>query len=353
MQIRLFALSAAFVACSNSAGAVSLPTHETYSAAADFGGNFFSSEPYISQSSITSIPSEIASIPQSTGIGIPLINNYFAAASTNFGSNHAYARASALPLGSIGITSFSGWYDQVTITGGTGTGTVQFTTHFSGIVDVGQFAGGAASGLFASTLHPTQLVDTTLIVDPVSTRPWALDAPLGMGDNPELTTITGYVIGASPYNDPNILFTTTKPSSLSETVIGLPVEPHKTFANIVLTPGSEQIVDIVLTGTLTFTYGETFYLIGGLGTGVADGLDPSCVFAIEGTCTPTPKDGTGATTLDFSNSANLINIALPYGATANFTSGASYNVTTVPEPGEWLMLLTGLGLVSWAARRRA
>jgi hypothetical protein len=85
-----------------------------------------------------------------------------------------------------------------------------------------------------------------------------------------------------------------------------------------------------------------------------DGLESFCSFAItDGSCVPTPKDGTGATTLDFSNSANLVSIALPEGATASFASGATYNVTTVPEPGEWAMLLAGLGLVGWRARRRA
>jgi len=70
-------------------------------------------------------------------------------------------------------------------------------------------------------------------------------------------------------------------------------------------------------------------------------------------CSTRPVDGTGATILDFSNSANLVNIALPEGATASFASGNTYNVTTVPEPDAWLMLLAGLGLVGWRARRRA
>ena len=123
--------------------------------------------------------------------------------------------------------------------------------------------------------------------------------------------------------------------------------------DLVLTPGVGQNVNVTLHGTLNFTYGEAFYLIGGLGVSVlGDGLESFCSFDIGVTCT-IPKDGTGATTLDFSNSANLVNIALPVGATASFASGAAYNVTAVPEPGEWLMLLAGLGLVGWRARRRA
>ncbi|ODU02847.1 MAG: hypothetical protein ABS89_05330 [Thiobacillus sp. SCN 63-1177] len=75
-------------------------------------------------------------------------------------------------------------------------------------------------------------------------------------------------------------------------------------------------------------------------------------FDVFGDPVPTP-DGTGATILDFSHSANLVNIALPEGATASFASGNVYNVTAVPEPDAWLMLLAGLGLIGWRARRRA
>jgi hypothetical protein len=171
--------------------------------------------------------------------------------------------------------------------------------------------------------------------------------------------IATYLLGASPYNDTSILFPDTQTSttggipsiqdpslSLGDADMGFPTY------DLVLTPGAGQGINVTLHGTLNFTYGEAFYLIGGLGTGVANGLDPTCAFAIEGTCTPTPIDGTGATTLDFSNSANLINIALPTGATASSASGTIYNVTAVPEPGEWLMLLAGLGLVGWRTRRK-
>jgi hypothetical protein len=125
--------------------------------------------------------------------------------------------------------------------------------------------------------------------------------------------------------------------------------------DLVLAPGGGQSVNITLHGTLTFTYDEAFYLIGGLGVNVfGDGLESFCAFPTIGdTCTAPTKEGTGATTLDFSSSANPINIALPEGANASFASGATYNVTTVPEPGEWLMLLAGLGLVGWRTRRKA
>lgn len=368
MNVRLTALAAALVACVAPTwaatpnvdiyGSISiepLPTHETYAAAADVATDFLTGGIYVPHAAITTTAGEVASISVSDPI-IASIPNYTASASTTLGSNHAYASANTFPLSTLGAGSFSGWYDQVTITGGTGTGTVQFTTRLSGTVDVGQFVGAAAYGLYASTLHPTQLIDTLGIVDPVSlpTRPWALEGPVGGWYGiPELTAIAGYTVGASPYNDPTVLFTTTPPSPLPETgVIGLPSEPPKSFANLVLTPGVGQAVDVVLSGTLNFTYGEAFYLIGALAAGASEG-QTFCAFDIGDSCTPPPKDGTGATTLDFSNSADLINIALPQGATASFASGATYSVTTVPEPGEWLMLLAGLGLVGWRVRSKA
>lgn len=356
MNTKIPRLTAGLIACAVPAWATAstLPTYETYSAAADLASDFLTGGIYVPHSDITTLPGESASISVSDPF-IPSNLYYTASASTTLGSNHAYASANTFPLSTLGAGSFSGWYDQVTITGGTGTGTVQFTTRLSGTVDVGQFAGGAAYGLYTSTLHPTQLIDTLDIVDPVSlpTRPWALEGPVGgWYDIPELTTIAGYAVGASPYNDPTVLFTTTPPSPLPETgVIGLPSEPPKSFTNLILTPNAGQAVDVVLTGALNFTYGEAFYLIGALAAGASEG-QTFCTFDIGDSCTPPLKDGTGATTLDFSSSANLINIALPEGANASFASGATYNVTTVPEPGEWLMLLAGLGLVGWRTRRK-
>lgn len=318
-----------------------LPTHEVYSAAATNGPTFFGST-FVPQTSITSTPGTLAQV---TGAG------YAASSRTTLGNNHAFASASNLPVEAFGLDSFSGWYDQVIVTGGTGTGVAQFTIQLSGTVDAGLFTGGAVYGLYASTQHPAQSIDSINIVDPVPqpTHPWVLDPPHEV-ESPNVTAIANYIVGASPYYDPSILFTTTPPEPDSGGAISVPFAP-KIFANLVLTPGATQNVDVTLTGTFDFTYGEVFYLIGALTAGVYDGLEPFCVFAIDDSCSPPPKDGTGPTTLDFSNSAHLISIVLPEGSAANFASGTAYSVTTVPEPSEWLMLLTGLGLVGWRARR--
>lgn len=321
------------------------PTSGVYSAAADISANLLSETPFVPTISVTETAAQTAAIA---------LANYSGQAKTTLGNNHAYAQSNGFNNGAFGVNSFSGWYDQVTITGGTGTGTVQFSVQLTGVASVGEFAGGAAYGLFASDLHPTQLIDTVNIVDTVlaPTAPWALDAPIGYSDLPEVTTITSYAIGASNYNDPSIMFTTTPPELqlTGPGEVGIPSnDPPQAYVNLVLTPGADQAVNVTLSGSLTFTYGEAFYLIGALETGIYDGLG---AFAVFGNPSPTP-DGTGPTTLDFFNSAHLNTVVLPQGASFASASGAAYNVTAVPEPGEWVLMLAGLGLIGWRARRRA
>lgn len=341
------------------AAASTLPAYETYSAAADMPTNFYSYEPVYTQ--LVDITSTSGATAQISGTG------YTASASTTLGSNHAYASVSSTPDNVLGAGSFSGWYDQVTITGGGGTGTLHFTVQLSGMGDVGQYGGSVAYGLYASSLHPTQLVDSLNIIDATApaTDPWGLNAPLGYNNTTELTAISTYLVGASPYNDTSILFPDmvypTSPETGGIPSIPAPGDPLGGDAgmgfpspDLILMPGAGQSVDITLHGTLGFTYGEAFYLLGGLGVSLfGDGLDSFCTFTIDGTCTAPTKDGTGATTLDFSNSANLVSIGLPEGATFTSASGAAYNVTAVPEPGEWAMLLAGLGLVVWRTRRKS
>lgn len=338
MQIRVFALSAALIACSSSVGAVTLPTHETYSAAADIGSNFFTYDP---------LYTPLTSISNTSGVPASIAgSNYTASASTTLGNNHAYAQASAFPANALGAASFSGWYEQVTITGGTGTGAAQFTVQLNGTVDVGAIAGVVSYGLFASGLHPSLLQGNMQVISISPTTPWYAYSDAAI-------PIVNFTIGASPYDDSATTFTTSVPPVADPYgVVGIPPFPQL-YVDQILRPGLGQDVNITLHGTLNFTYGETFYLMGGLGSLLADGLDSFCAFSLDSTCIPSPKDGVGATTLDFANSANLVNISLPQGALASFASGTAYNVTAVPEPREWLMLLTGLGLVGWAARRRA
>lgn len=325
------------------AAATSLPAYETYSAAADFGANFYSESAYTPVLDATSTSGATAQI---NGSG------YTAAARTTLGSNRAYASAGAMPSDVLGAGSFSGWYDQLTITGGGGTGTARFTVNLSGTADVGALSGGLGYTLGTSSVHPSQLTSDLLGFNvTAATTPWALDA---------VNPIASYLLGASPYNDTSVLFPTTSP----ETLGGIPSIPNPDYAlggdagmgfpqpDLILTPGIGQNIDVILQGTLTFTYGEAFYLIGGLNTSVAN-LESFCTIDVDGICTSLPVDGSGATTLDFSNSVDLVSIGIPHGATASFASGTTYNVTAVPEPGEWAMLLAGLALVGWRARQRS
>jgi hypothetical protein len=324
MNVRLAALAAALIACTTSAWAATsnvdvygklsmevnlLPTHEVFTSAFDSGSVVFDPA-YVPQVASTSVSGDIASIAG---------NSYTASANTSLGSNHVYAQADVFTAPAYAAGSFSGWYDQVTITGGSGTGTVTFTMQLNGTFDVGAQAGGLGYALGTSSVHPSQLVSD-------ASQPW------GMSPNP----IASYSLLASSYDDPSYL-------------LGLLAEPVDT----VLTPGTAQSISTTLYGTFNFTYGESFYLIGGMAASLFDVSALQSFCSIEtGDCVP-PADGSGATTLDFSNSANLINIALPEGASASFASGTAYNVTAVPEPGEWLMLLAGLGLVGWRTRRKA
>lgn len=161
-----------------------LPPHETYSAAADSGTNFFSYDStYTPLLDVTSTPGVTAQISAS---------GYTASASTTLGSNRAYASVSTTPSNVLSASSFSGWYDQVTITGGSGTGTAYFTVQLNGTVDVGALAGGLGYMLGTSSVHPTQLTSDLYYFNTLSaTQPWPMDA---------VNPIATYLLGASPYH---------------------------------------------------------------------------------------------------------------------------------------------------------
>ncbi|MDO9636675.1 MAG: PEP-CTERM sorting domain-containing protein [Thiobacillus sp.] len=322
------------------------PGSGTYAAAADIGANLFSDPPFVPQISTTDVSNALAAIAST---------DYSASARTTLGSNHAYSQASGFSSGALGINSLSGWYDQVTVTNGTGTGTgtLQFSVQLTGSVTAGAHLGAAGFSLLASSVHPEQLATDLQAFNMLNPQPW------GLYDG-QVQAITTYSIVASPYNDPDViagLFSTPSGGDSGIPALQLGEEDGMGFPeftpDLIVTPGAEHLVNITLTGTLDFTYGEAFYLIGALGTSVLnlDAFLPFCSFEMECPGNP-PANGTGATTLDFLNSALLTGIVLPEGASFASASGAAYNVTAVPEPGEWAMLLAGLGLVAWRTRRK-
>jgi hypothetical protein len=345
------ALAASTVVWTAPAFADIYPGSGTYAAAADLGPNYFSDPPFVPQLSTTDVSNVLAAIAST---------DYNAAARTTLGSNHAQTQASGFSNGALSVNSFSGWYDQITISGGTGTGIMQFSVQLTGSVTAGAYLGAAGFSLLASPVHPEQLAQDLLAFNMLTpAQPW------GLYDS-QVQSITTYTIVASPYNDPDViagLFSAPAVGGsgipvISDPALQLGGEESMGFPeftpDLIVTPSAEHLVNVTLTGTLDFTYGEAFYLIGALGTSIMnDGLESFCSFDISGDpCVPTPKDGTGATTLDFLNSALLAGIVLPEGAAFASASGAAYNVTAVPEPGEWAMLLAGLGLVAWRTRRK-
>lgn len=221
---------------------------------------------------------------------------------TDLGSNHVYLKQrDAFSPSIFATTANSIWYDQITITGGVGTGTASFSVHVNGVVDVGAYSVAAGYLLSISNQHPSEGT--------------ALSAAWG--------------ILASPNSEIN----------------------HEAVLLQILTPGTGQSIDFILDIPYDFTYGEAFYVLGNMSATAAD--LPFLLSYCAPDCIPnSDPDGTGPTTFDFSNSAHLISIVLPEGASLSSASSTTYNVSTVPEPGEWLMLLAGLGLVGWRARHR-
>lgn len=341
MRVRLMTFASALFLSPPVWAVVALPLSGVHSVAGDISNSdFFPATSFVPSTSVTGTAGQTASIALST---------YSAQAKTTPGSNHVHAQASGFDNGAFAVANFSGWYDQITITGGTGTGTAQFSVQLNGVVTAGAYLGIAGYGLLASPVHPTQLISDTPASNLLNTSPWDLDSD-------QLTEIAVYNIVASPYNDPDQLAGLFAASS--NTNVDIPADPGppdqaEYVPDLVLTPGANQAVNVTLTGSFTFTYGEAFYLIGVFESGIAD---TGALAAFEISETPgalAAVDGSGPTLLDFFNSARLTSVVLPHGTSFSSASGTAYTVTAVPEPGEWLMLLAGLGLIGWRVRRRA
>lgn len=338
MRIRQTSLAAALMVSVTSAWAStsnsgsyatidSLPTHDVFSQAGAVDIFHLPSAPVLAEYQETFVPGDTATISNSA---------YNAFSSTTLGNNHAYASYN----GSIPrdfVAGSSNWFDQVIITGGTGTGAATVTVQVNGTATVGAYGGLLGYQLGTQTTHPYMISSST--ADVIFLLPSPYQDPFSISPAAEHT------IEFLPFSNPT-------PTTLS--CSGIPsVNGGEPCSNVplydqTLGTGNHKI-NLTLTGNITFTYGEAFYLLGSMSVTTGGSWASFDVF---GDPVPAP-DGTGTTTLDFSNSANLVNIALPEGATASFASGNAYNVTAVPEPGEWLMLLAGLGLVGWRARRRA
>ena len=204
---------------------------------------------------------------------------YAASAQTDYGTNQA---ASAT---SINTVAYAGglWWDQYTISGGSGAGTADFSALLHGTL--------SASGLAASGVGYLLAISSTL---------------------------------PSSFNiDFSSLTLTNTSTWLNDQLAALNpggANPLAYYANGALY--SSTTVNQAFSGQINFTYDTPFYIGAALLT-VAGG---------------------NTSTADFSNTATF-NIALSGGDTLTIAS-------SVPEPGEWIMLLAGLGLIGLRLKSR-
>lgn len=184
--------------------------------------------------------------------------------------------------------ALSVWSDGFVMTGGSGFGTAEVSTTITG-----QFGGLGAGGEY-SLFYASATDLSNLQSDPIA----YLFTHLDNGPS-AILTLTQNVVDSSRFTEQNNF------------------PPGSSFGG-------------TLTGTVNFTYGETFYLVSML-AGFAN--DTGSLSAL--------------------NSAEFgISVAGNPGAQITSSTAAIYPLAAVPEPETYAMMLVGLGLVGFAARRR-
>jgi PEP-CTERM motif len=147
------------------------------------------------------------------------------------------------------------------------------------------------------------------------------------------TRLTGRVVGVAELN--YALFASPAPFDLQVVIDEIEAgdfgeEPQLSNATRLLFAHDETVsgaVDLSLFGSLTFTYGQPFYLLAGFAGEVNPG-----------------------NSMNFYNSADF-GITVPASAVLQPLSGSAY-AAAVPEPATWLLFAAGLGAAAAFARRR-
>lgn len=206
---------------------------------------------------------------------------FTASAQTHYGVNQATSGTTSNTLAYAG----SLWWDQYTISGGSGTGSASFSAALDGGLGSSGLAGAGVGYVLAiSSTLPTSFNIDFASLTPLNTSSW-LDTQLAAFNTPSGANVLAYYV-----------------DGVSGT--------------------SNKLIDQLFAGNFGFTYDTPFYIGAALLTGA----------------------GGDSGSANFFNTATF-NIALAAGDTLMVAS-------SVPEPGEWAMLMAGLGLIGLRLRSR-
>ncbi|MFA5082795.1 MAG: FxDxF family PEP-CTERM protein [Hydrogenophilaceae bacterium] len=137
-----------------------------------------------------------------------------------------------------------------------------------------------------------------------------------------------------------------------------PPTPQTYTTPLGLISGTQSFSYEELSFDVNNTYDYTFSL-GSLGTFTLDSFSPEFSDRCPGCAISLSLAGTSQTYTDFSNTINLGQGSYlfevkgtAFGGSKTGEADIAFTIAAVPEPGEWALLLSGIGLMGFIARRR-